>query len=313
LLIGAGVVAVVVLIAVVAALLPGKKHDSSPPRHPPQVPTFDVQGNAASIAAGSSSLWLGASSSPTVSRFDPVSHQLTQVIRVGDATGDTWVAYGSGAVWAVVEGGTNAYRVDPATNSVTATYAVGRNPKGVIFAAGAVWVTASTDGLVTRIDPATGATTQLHLRGEPTHLAYSTDTLWVVDTGNSSVARIDTVKNVPLGDVKSGGCPDFLAADDTALWVQDECKVSSIFKVDPASGAIVGTATVGRDAKGLVLSGAFLYVSNATDGTVSQVDVATLKTTRVIVVGNGPGPMVVEGNALWVMNTSDSSLSRIAL
>jgi DNA-binding beta-propeller fold protein YncE len=54
-------------------------------------------------------------------------------------------------------------------------------------------------------------------------------------------------------------------------------------------------------------------VSNATDGTVSQVDVATLKTTRVIVVGNGPGPMVVEGNALWVMNTSDSSLSRIAL
>jgi YVTN family beta-propeller protein len=196
---------------------------------------------------------------------------------------------------------------------VTATYAVGRKPKGVIFAAGAVWVTASMDGLVTRIDPTTGVTTQVHLRGEPSHLAYSTDTLWVVDPGNSDVARIDTVKNVALSDVKSGSCPDFLAVDDTALWVQDECKVSSIYKVDPASGNVVGTATVGRDAKSLALSGGFLYVSNATDGTVSQVDVATLKTTRVIVVGNGPGPMVVDGNALWVMNTSDSSLSRIAL
>jgi YVTN family beta-propeller protein len=312
LLIGA-VVAVVAVVALVAALLPRKKHSSSPPQHPPQVPTFQVQQNATSIAAGGGSLWLGGSSSPTVSRFDPVSHQLTQVIRAGNDDGDTWVAFGAGAVWAVNEGGTNAYRIDPSTNSVTATYAVGRKPRGVIFAAGAVWVAASMDGLITRIDPTTGVITQVHLRGEPNHLAYSTDTLWVTDPANSDVARIDTVKNVPLGDVKSGGCPDFLAADDTAVWVQDECKVSSIFKVDPTSGNVVGTAAVGRDAKGLVLAGGSLYVSNATDGTVSQVDVATLKTTRVIVVGNGPAPMVIDGDALWVMNTSDSTLSRIAL
>ncbi len=311
-LIGA-VVAVIAVVALVAALLPGKKHSSSPPQHPPQVPTFPVQQNATSIAAGGGSLWLGGSSSPTVSRFDPVSNQLTQVIRAGNDGGDTWVAFGAGAVWAVNEGGTNAYRIDPSTNSVTATYAVGRKPTGVIFAAGAVWVAASMDGLITRIDPATGVITQVHLRGQPNHLAYSTDTLWVTDPANSDVARIDTVKNVPLGDVKSGGCPDFLAADDSAVWVQDECKVSSIFKVDPTSGNVVGTATVGRDAKGLVLAGGSLYVSNATDGTVSQVDVATLKTTRVIVVGNGPAPMVVDGNALWVMNTSDSTLSRIAI
>jgi YVTN family beta-propeller protein len=309
-LIGAGVGAVLIVVGAVAVLTRGHG-PTGPPQHPPQVPTFNVQLSVNSMTAGAGSLWLGANSAPTVSRFDLVSHQLTQTIRVGDAQGNTSVTFGAGAVWAVNDGGTSAFRIDPATNSVTATYIVGRQPGGIVFAAGAVWVAATMDGLVTRIDPATGTTTPVHLRGQPTHMAVSGNTLLVTDQSNGDFARIDMATNTALADAKSGGCPDYLTADDRAVWAQDECKVSTIFKVDPTTGNVVGTVTVGRNAKGVALAGGSLYVANYTEGTVSRIDAATLAVTRTIVVGNGPVALYADGNTIWVANSSDSSLSRI--
>ena len=47
-------------------------------------------------------------------------------------------------------------RIDPSTRAVTTTIPVGRAPTGVAVGAGSVWVANSGDGTVTRIDPVDG-------------------------------------------------------------------------------------------------------------------------------------------------------------
>jgi molecular chaperone DnaK len=306
----AGAVAVVLLAAALFVLLHKKKKSPTPVAHPDS-PTFALPTNVYSMSSGGGALWLGASSGPTVSRFDLASRLVTGNVALGAFSGNTAVAYGAGAVWAANDADTSVARIDPATNNITATYAVGRAPHAVLVAAGAVWVTSPMDGIVMRIDPATGATTAIHVRGQPTNLAFGAKTLWVTDPANSDIARIDPATNQVSGDARSGGCPDFIAADDSAVWVQDECKTTTVFKIDPATGNVVGSAQVGRDAKGLTLASGVLWVVNATDATVSKVDSATAKTIATVRVGLSPQPVTTAGNDVWVANTGDPSLSVI--
>ncbi|MDQ1427979.1 MAG: hypothetical protein QOK39_1455 [Acidimicrobiaceae bacterium] len=304
----AGAVAIALVAAAVFLLFPKKKNSPTPVAHPDS-PTFALPTNVFSMSSGEGALWLGARSGPTVSRFDLATRLVTGNVALGAFSGDTAVAYGAGAVWAANDADTSVARIDPATNSITATYTVGRAPHAVLVAAGAVWVTSPMDGIVMRIDPASGATTAIHVRGQPTNLAFGAKTLWVTDPANSDIARIDPATNQVAGDARSGGCPDYIAADDSAVWVQDECKTSTVFKVDPTSGNVVANAQVGRDAKGITLANGVLFVVNATDATVSKVDSATSRVVATVRVGSSPAPITTAANDVWVANTGDPSLS----
>ncbi len=306
----AGAVALALIVAAGFLLFPKKKNTPPPVAHPDS-PTFAVPTNVSSMSSGQGALWLGARSGPTVSRFDLATRLVTGNVALGAFSGNTAVAYGAGAVWAANDADTSVARIDPATNNITATYTVGRAPRAVLVAAGAVWVTSPPDGIVMRIDPASGATTAIHVRGQPTNLAFGAKTLWVTDPANSDIARIDPATNQVSGDARSGGCPDYIAADDSAVWVQDECKTTTVFKIDPTSGNVVANAQVGRDAKGITLANGALFVVNATDATVSKVDSATSRVVATVRVGSSPEPITTAANDVWVANTGDPSLSVI--
>jgi YVTN family beta-propeller protein len=303
----AAVIAVAAILAVV--LSSGGHHAKAPPPPKPDVPTFGIPGSVASLVAGAGALW-GSGTDGMVYRFDPSTHTVAGSVDVAPGGSTVNLAFGAGSVWAAAEDAGTVSRIDPASNSVTARYSVGHKPHSLLFAAGSMWVAVVNDGVVTRIDPTTGTLTPIHVRGQPTNLAYGSATVWVTDPGNGSLIRIDPAKNNVNGDARTGGCPDYLAADDTAVWVEDECKINQVFKVDPANGQVVGSATVGRDAKGVILAGGSLWVANVSDNTVSQVDTRSLATVRTIHVAGGPSAFAADNTGLWV-NSSDNMLSRI--
>jgi YVTN family beta-propeller protein len=308
-LLAAAGAAVVAVLAVVAFLAFRGGDPKTRPRAKPEVPTFDVQETVASLASGGGALWLAGPSG--VSRFDLAAQQVKQSVRVGNVGDTRRVAFGAGAVWVTDQEAALVSRIDPVTNAVTDTIAVGGNPQDVIVTIGAVWVTLPNEGLVVRVDPTSLELTQVHVRGKPGNLAYGVGTLWVSDSANGTLARIDPVKLVVAPDAASGGCPDFVAADDTSVWVQDECKTTMVFRVDPASGKVAGAATVGRDAKAILLAGPALWVANVNDNTVSRVDVATMAVTRTVQVGSSPAAFAISGSSVWVANYGDNTISRI--
>jgi DNA-binding beta-propeller fold protein YncE/actin-like ATPase involved in cell morphogenesis len=308
LIVAASVATVVVIVAAVLVLTRHKKPAPNPVAHP-DAPTFVVPVSVGALASGAGALWLGANGGPTVSRFDVSTRLVTGNVALGAFSGNTAVAFGAGAVWAINDASPDLARIDPATNTITATFHIGQAPHAVMVANGAVWVTSPMDGIVMRVDPVSGATTPIHVRGQPTNLAFGATTVWVTDPANSDIARIDPATNQVAGDARSGRCPDYIAADDTMVWVQDECQTTTVFKVDPATGNVVGSAQVGRDAKWLILANGALWVANATDATVSKVDVTALRTVATIRVGLSPGAVTVAGNDVWVANSGDQTLS----
>ncbi len=305
----AGAGAAVVAIIVAAAVVLSRGGDKVPPRPIPEVPTYEVQDSVMSMAQGAGAIWLAGPNG--VSRFDPATNSVTQALRVGK-TGDTRrVTFGAGLVWVTDQEESTLARIDPATNAVVGTVTLSGKPQDVLFAGGAVWVTLPESGVVLRVDPGTQQVTPVPVRGRPTNLAFGSGTLWVSDPANNTLAKVDPVRLAVTGDAATGGCPDYVAADDTAVWVQDECKITTVFRVDPTTGKVSGMAAVGKDAKAVALTGGTLWVANVTDNTVSVVDVASMSARRTVRVGSYPSSFVAVNGVMWVANQGDSTISRI--
>lgn len=303
--------AVALVAVVVAAVLISSRGGGGTPEATvdPEVPTFEVQDSVVSMASGAGALWLAGPYG--VGRFDLASNTVTQSLRIGADGNTRRVAFGAGLVWVTDTEARTLARIDPASNTVVGTATLAGAPQDVLFAGDAIWVTLPDNGVVLRVDPATQATTTIPVRGRPLYLAFGSGTLWVSDPTNQALARVDPVRLVVTGDAATGECPDFVAADEGSVWVQDDCVGTMVFRVDPATGKLSGSVTVGNDARGIVVAGGTLFVANATDNTVSVVDVASMSARRTVRVGSSPIAFAAAGGAMWVANQGDSTISRI--
>src|SRR5205814_10263955 len=71
-------------------------------------------------------------------------------------------------------------RCDASSRAVTTTFAVGGRPTGVAIGAGSVWVADSTDGTVDRIDPVTAKVrAAIPIGGSPQALTVADGRVWV--------------------------------------------------------------------------------------------------------------------------------------
>jgi YVTN family beta-propeller protein len=70
-------------------------------------------------------------------------------------------------------------RIDPSTNS-TVAIDVGRTPRGIAYGEGAVWVANSGDGTVSRIDPNTNqVVATVRVGNRPLGIAVGAGAVWV--------------------------------------------------------------------------------------------------------------------------------------
>lgn len=82
-------------------------------------------------------------------------------------------------------------------------------------------------------------------------------------------------------------------------------------RVDPKTGKLVATITVGNGPSGIAAGAGAGWVANTLDGTVSRIDPDTNSVTNVKQTGNGPTAVAVGAHAVWVSNQFDRTLARI--
>ena len=131
---------------------------------------------------------------------------------------------------------------------------------------------ATWDGLV-RIDPATGERDGVVPLGKTTDVAVDRDHVWVI-TG------------------------------------PEEARV--VAQVDPDSLRVTGEGFVGDNARALATGEGSVWVTNTSDGTLSEIDADTGRTVgRPLELGGRPTNVAVGGGSVWVADNFEGRLIRI--
>jgi YVTN family beta-propeller protein len=221
----------------------------------------------------------------------------------------THIAVGEGAIWVTNADGDTVSRIDPAKKAVVQTIPVGSSPSGITTGNGAVWVANSMNRTVSRIDPAINEVVQSITVGNgPVGIVYARGAIWVANTGDATITRIDANSGVP-------GLPLPIPATELAvgggtLWASERA-ANRVARVDPKTGAVVGTIAVGNSPTGLAFGSGAAWVANSLDGTISRIDPITDSVVATIMTGNGPAAVAADARGVWVSNQFDGTLVRI--
>jgi len=252
------------------------------------------------IAVGGGSVWVANEGNETVTRIVSSSRKTATITLQGHPTGLTFAA---GAVWATtIEGG--LIRIDPAFDSAAAPVKVSvgaAGPPSVVSAGGSLWVTAPDTTLVRVGLASERRRTFAPDTGVEGPLASGRGTLWVA--GSSFVAPIDPVTGIGTGAaVRLSGFSSALTYGAGAVWTVST-DADDLQRIDPATGSVTDTITVGRNPTGVAVGSGAAWVANGSDGTVTRLDLRSLAKTTTIRVGGSPAAIAAAPDGIWL--TSD--------
>jgi serine/threonine protein kinase len=309
-LIGAGLVAAALVVAVLVATL----------------------GSDGAIVASSNSM----------AAIDPASHRVVSVVPVGNAP--TTVTASDDWVWVINsnDGVGTISRIDPRRKRVVSTFSIGGTPIDLLAAAGSLWV-GTRNGRVLQIEPSSDLEVRSWRlpnagRSSPFvddrgagFLAYGADTMWAASF--RAISRIDPASSrlVPArsavwGPFAYGFNSLWTTGSDTGLfrlvpttlrrratielpispldvsvgfgsvWLPDD-EGRKVWQIDPTRDVVEATyETPGRTFATTVGGGSVWAASD--DGSVVRIDPSTRKTEQ-IPVGGAPTGVAFGGGLVW--------------
>jgi YVTN family beta-propeller protein len=192
---------------------------------------------------------------------------------------------------------------------ISAAVRVGQRPTAVASGLGAVWVTNSGDDSVSRIDPATNSSAPIPVGSSPSGVAVGAGAVWVANSGEGTVSRIDPkTSRAKTIAVRPG--PTGIVVAFGSVWVTNALD-AKVTEIDPDTNTVTKEVPVGAGPIGIAAGGGYLWVTNQGDGTVTRFNPETYVADPVVKVGSGPAGIAVGAGAAWVANNLEGSLSRI--
>ncbi len=199
--------------------------------------------------------------------------------------------------------------VDPGDGSVTAQLPVGRGPTAAVADPETVWVANSLDGTVSRIDVETRQVTPLDFGGAPVGLGLGAGSLWVTSADDRDVVQINPETNSSEREIEVGNGPSGVAVGFGAVWVAASVD-GVVARFDLSKARVTKRIAVGANPTAIVAGSGSVWVANETAGTVVRIDPRS-GDLDPINVGNGPAGLAFGEGALWVANRDDGTVSRI--
>jgi len=257
---------------------------------------------AAVAAAGS--LWVANLDDHTVTRVDLSSRRILQSIPLGGAP--TALSATPGAVWVTDTTG-EISRIDPEYNRPIPTgqqLAAGSLlPHGTAWpmqaASGSIWIV-DPDGYVAQFDPGAGRPTgaEVDVGNEPSAVAAGAGSLWVANSADGTVTRIDPA-TLMATTIPVGHGPDAVAVNAAGVWVANAGD-DALVRINPDTGAVAATASVGDDPAAVLATATALWVANAGNDTVERLDPRSGAVTKTIRLGGSPTALVSAAGQVWV-------------
>lgn len=200
--------------------------------------------------------------------------------------------------------------IDPA-GKVVEQVPLNHTPSGVAAGAGALWVTNTGDGTVSRLDLGSRRVeATIPVDGEPTGVAVAGGFVWVSLQDRGSVAQISPGVDRVVNTVAVGNQPTAIAAGPSGVWVANSTD-RTIMRIAPSSGEVNATVDVGGAPSGIAVTADTVWVTNTQDGTVSAIDPGSATLRSNYPVGAGPAGIAAAAGDLWVANNLDGVLVRL--
>ena len=183
---------------------------------------------------------------------------------------------------------------------ILASVAVGSRPGTPAVGLGAVWIPNTGDGTVSRIDPASNRIVA---------------TLRIGDAGAfyQRVCR-------PYGSVHSYmvttfhirrcDLPSSIATGNGLLWVTKN-DTDAILALDPSDGRLVASISIGVTPFELRANDQAVWVTSYDDNVVVRIDVRSKTMVQTIAQSGGPSGLALDGDSVWVANSRAGTVARI--
>lgn len=201
-------------------------------------------------------------------------------------------------------------------NGCIPAYSDGLGPRFLLFDGTYLWSANETDDSVTKVDVGSGAiiaTVHLQAGSDPSFLAYDGTNIWVGNRAGSvtkvvaASATIAATYPLPPNHHVHG-----ILSDGSSIWALSDT-AGTVDKIDPSSGGVLATYSVGSIPWGLAFDGKYLWIANAGLNSLAKVDRATgaTITTVGLPAGSGPRSIVYDGAFLYVANFYGASISKV--
>jgi YVTN family beta-propeller protein len=272
------------------------------------VAAIPVGARPASVVFAGGALWVANVDDENVMRIDPKTQRVVRWIPTGIAA--SGLAAGAGAIWAIGGERGVVLRIDPFFRAVVdriptvkvGTLLASAPATGAVAAtANAVWAVSggffSTPRL-SRIDPARKRVAATVATGNgPTAVAVGFGDLWVTDSFENTVSRIDPT-GVVTHTIGVGRGASAVAVGEGAVWVVDSLD-DTVVRIDPHTNSVTKTISVGHYPSGIAVGADAVWVTNRNDGSISRIDPDKNTVVKTIKVGNSPAGIVVAADSVW--------------
>jgi YVTN family beta-propeller protein len=144
--------------------------------------TVSMGAEPVAVAAGGGAVWVANSLDQSLSRLTVGLGSADAPTALGFTPGAMAIDIEANALWIVNRAGDEVVRYGLSTRRETARVpmAAGSRPAAIAVGGGAVWVANSGDGTVSRIDPETNeVVVSITIGGTPVGIAFSDETVWV--------------------------------------------------------------------------------------------------------------------------------------
>jgi YVTN family beta-propeller protein len=205
----------------------------------------------------------------------------------------------------------NSIGILDADGSLHDAVQVGQNPDALAYGFGSLWVANSGEKTVQRVNPKTHEVIQkFDVGANPDAIAFSAQDVWVANGSDGTVTEIDPATNGVVDTIQVGALPAAIAAGPGVVWVANSGD-DNLSRIDIDSRD-VRPVSAGDGPDGLLVDGDSLWVANGADGTVSHLDAKTgTSLGGVLTADAGATGLLLAEGSLWVANQSALSVTRI--
>jgi hypothetical protein len=230
------------------------------------------------------------------------------------------VTDGPDGLWVIDDSSNRLVHVNPTRgDSIGRPVAMPGRPTAVTDGSGKLWVASSVADSVEAVDPKTARiTSTTPVPAGPVSLSIGGGCLWVASVIAGSVSCLDTGSGSVTATITLPDGAVRLSADGTGVWVTGS--TNTLTRVTPANGTstsgtpgtpgtpgtqpsfMVHTVQVGNGPIGLAVTASAVWVANASDGSVTEVDRASLQSLGTFRIGTDPVAIApaLDGDHLWV-------------
>ena len=192
---------------------------------------------------------------------------------------------------------------------VRAVITGGGEPGGIAYGANAVWVTDTADDRLLRIDPERRTVDRIPVGHHPTGVAIGGGQVWVVNQLDRSVSEINPRALRQVGTVQVGNGASAIAFGHGSVWVANTTDYS-LSRIDPERAKVVATVPLAGVPGGVASGHEGMWVASSSTGQLLLVNPGSNRVSQSTAIGNGPRGVAVGGGSVWVANGPDGSLSR---